>query len=82
MIKWSSIMSHRPLNGEEYPLNNSLPHGLSSDQDEDYPATLRNRGLHYASIAEKKRLWWRNAIINALFIASWCVTYLVSFDAI
>lgn len=64
-------MSHRPLNGEEYPLDNPLPRGLSIDQDEGYPATLHNRGLHYASIAEKKRLWWRNAIINALFIASW-----------
>jgi solute carrier family 35, member C2 len=24
-----------------------------------------------ASIAEKKRLWWRNAVINLFFIASW-----------
>jgi solute carrier family 35 protein C2 len=75
-------MSHRPLNVEENPLSNALPYGLSSDQDEGYPATLHNRGLRYASIVEKKRLWWRNAIINALFIASWCVTYLVSFDTI
>lgn len=29
--------------------------------------------LHLASEAEKKRLWWRNAVINALFIAAWCV---------
>lgn len=28
-------------------------------------------GIHLATVAEKKSLWWRNAIINALFIASW-----------
>ncbi|EMD33622.1 hypothetical protein CERSUDRAFT_86980 [Gelatoporia subvermispora B] len=27
--------------------------------------------VHIASEAEKRRLWWRNAFINALFIASW-----------
>jgi hypothetical protein len=26
-----------------------------------------------ASLAERKRLWWRNGIINGAFIASWCV---------
>ena len=30
-------------------------------------------GVHIASVAEKKRLWWRNATINAMFIAAWCV---------
>jgi solute carrier family 35, member C2 len=29
--------------------------------------------VHIASTLEKKRLWWRNAIINLLFIAAWCV---------
>ncbi|KAM5531839.1 hypothetical protein V8D89_014469 [Ganoderma adspersum] len=27
--------------------------------------------VHIASLAEKKRLWWTNALINGLFIASW-----------
>ncbi|KAJ7128950.1 triose-phosphate transporter family-domain-containing protein [Mycena crocata] len=27
--------------------------------------------VHLATLAEKKRLWWRNAIVNTLFIASW-----------
>ncbi|CCL99847.1 uncharacterized protein FIBRA_01871 [Fibroporia radiculosa] len=27
--------------------------------------------VHVASLAEKKRLWWRNAVINVGFIASW-----------
>jgi solute carrier family 35 protein C2 len=31
---------------------------------------------HLASLAEKKRLWWRNGIINGLFIASWYVYYM------
>lgn len=36
------------------------------DSDAVYP-------LHFATIEEKKRLWFRDALINALFIASWCV---------
>ncbi|CAL1708093.1 unnamed protein product [Somion occarium] len=27
--------------------------------------------IHLATVEEKKRLWWKNAFINALFIASW-----------
>ncbi|KAH9940463.1 TPT-domain-containing protein [Epithele typhae] len=27
--------------------------------------------IHIASLAEKRRLWWANAIINCLFIAAW-----------
>ncbi|KAF8170285.1 triose-phosphate transporter family-domain-containing protein [Mycena galopus ATCC 62051] len=27
--------------------------------------------VQLASLAQKKRLWWRNAIVNTLFIASW-----------
>ncbi|KAF9476365.1 TPT-domain-containing protein [Pholiota conissans] len=30
-----------------------------------------HEGMHLASLVEKKRLWWRNAIINTIFIASW-----------
>lgn len=29
--------------------------------------------VHIASLAEKKRIWWRTAIINACFIASWFI---------
>jgi solute carrier family 35 protein C2 len=29
--------------------------------------------VHIASLAEKQRIWWRTAIINACFIASWYV---------
>src|SRR6266540_89182 len=37
---------------------------------------LDGTGIHLASLAEKKRLWWRNAFINTIFIASWCVLLL------
>ncbi|KAI0329222.1 TPT-domain-containing protein [Cubamyces sp. BRFM 1775] len=30
-----------------------------------------DRTVHLASLAEKKRLWWTNALVNSLFIASW-----------
>lgn len=29
--------------------------------------------IHLATVEEKKRRWWRNAVINALFIGSWYV---------
>lgn len=29
--------------------------------------------IHIASLAEKRRIWWRTAIINACFIASWYI---------
>ncbi|TFY79984.1 hypothetical protein EWM64_g4028 [Hericium alpestre] len=31
------------------------------------------RDVHLATPEEKKRLWWRNAFINMLFIASWFI---------
>ena len=34
--------------------------------------------IHLASLAEKKRLWWRNAFINTIFIALWWVILLNS----
>jgi len=37
-------------------------------------SSYHSQGLHYASLSEKKRLWWRNAALNTLFIMSWCVT--------
>jgi len=33
--------------------------------------------IHLASLDEKKRLWWRDAAINGLFIASWYVAVTV-----
>jgi hypothetical protein len=39
----------------------------------DYQLAL-DEGLQLASSAAKKRLFWRNALINGAFIASWYVT--------
>ncbi|KAI9510918.1 triose-phosphate transporter family-domain-containing protein [Russula earlei] len=42
--------------------------------------TLSEEGLqsvNFASIAEKKRLWFRDALINSLFISSWFVLALM-----
>lgn len=49
------------------------------DEDEELLLDAHNEGVHLASIAEKKHLWWRNAIINTLFIASWYVSRFFSF---
>ncbi|KAI0365666.1 TPT-domain-containing protein [Pilatotrama ljubarskyi] len=45
----------------------SLRRSLDGEPDPD----SYDRAVHLASLAEKKRLWWRNALINSLFIASW-----------
>ncbi|KAG6821020.1 hypothetical protein H0H93_007910 [Arthromyces matolae] len=56
----------------ESPLRrpNSLRSSLTyvDDEIEDLE---ENPALHVPSLEERKRLWWRNATINALFIASW-----------
>ena len=31
----------------------------------------RHLEIHLASVAEKQRLWWKNAVINSFFIGSW-----------
>ncbi|KAI1796375.1 TPT-domain-containing protein [Ganoderma leucocontextum] len=35
------------------------------------PSNSHELSVHIASLAEKKRLWWTNALINGLFIAAW-----------
>lgn len=64
-------MSTAPNTGhDEYPLDldntiarNSVERALGvMDEDEH---------VHLASLTEKKRLWWRNAVINGAFIVSW-----------
>jgi solute carrier family 35 protein C2 len=59
----------------------------SNDTEYSLDESLEGRALHFgdagmhptdiepvqlATLAQKKRLWWRNAIVNAIFIASWC----------
>lgn len=54
-------------------------HALSSDSLEQPPAYSQHEGgdpendVHLATLEEKKRRWWRNALINTAFIASWSV---------
>ena len=45
----------------------------SFEYEDDIPLRQleHDEGVHWASVAEKKRLWWRNAVISALFIVSW-----------
>lgn len=61
---------HLASASERYSLEGQ-PLRLSSEHDEPPSSASLREGMHLASLAEKKRLWWRNAIINTLFIASW-----------
>ncbi|KAK0486068.1 TPT-domain-containing protein [Armillaria novae-zelandiae] len=61
-----------PPGNDEYPFehqtsNPSQPFLTPEDEDED----ITEEPLHLASTEEKKRRWWRNAVLNVLFIASW-----------
>lgn len=67
-------------NPQHYTLLSSEPERGRTPVDEgaeSYDPTLDNepshdtQGVHYATEAEKKRLWWKNAVVNSLFIASW-----------
>lgn len=69
-----------PSNPQHYTLLSSEPERGRTPTDGDtdsYDPTLGNepfndtQGIHYATEAEKKRLWWRNAVVNSLFIVSW-----------
>ncbi|KAF9047363.1 triose-phosphate transporter family-domain-containing protein [Panaeolus papilionaceus] len=55
----------------EQELTEPLTLNSRTSYDQDIPYTSLNEGVHLASVAEKRHLWWRNAIINTLFIASW-----------
>ncbi len=58
----------------EIPLTvGSTAEGPQRDNDHLYPIP---ENVHFATIEEKKRLWLRDAFINALFIASWYVKHI------
>jgi len=53
-----------------------------SREDQELEAELLEAGEesdvpHFVSVAEKKRLWWRNAMINSIAIGSWFVFALI-----
>ena len=53
---------------ETFLLNERLPRLPRRSYDDSTEAL---QGVHLATRAEKKRIWWRTAIINAIFILSW-----------
>lgn len=59
---------------DEYLLDESSPRlprrSFTYDVHETIDADA-DQGFHLASLAERKRLWWRNATINTLFISAW-----------
>ncbi|KDR75307.1 hypothetical protein GALMADRAFT_249326 [Galerina marginata CBS 339.88] len=64
---------HHDDNSEQYSLGELPASRARLSYEDDIGNRLQHEGVHLASIAEKKRLWWRNAVINALFIASWFI---------
>ncbi|KAJ7594679.1 triose phosphate transporter [Mycena floridula] len=46
-------------------------HRPGDDAEDDGRYLSIDSNVHFASVQEKKRLWWRNATINCLYIASW-----------
>jgi hypothetical protein len=65
-----------PIKGHvlEIPLITNSTHmthdGVQDDSGAVYPGP---EDVHFATIEEKKRIWFRDAFINAFFIASWSV---------
>ena len=63
----------------EYPpqtdYDTQPPHSLNRppNYEDVLAADDSNEDIHLATVEEKKRRWWRNALINMLFIASWYV---------
>ncbi|KAF8070360.1 triose-phosphate transporter family-domain-containing protein [Lyophyllum atratum] len=51
--------------------SSTQPPRRSFTYDVDEIVDTADQGIHLASLAERKRLWWRNATINALFISAW-----------
>ena len=67
-----------PVTGSEHvheiPLSvGSAPIITEGPQQGDYDNVYPLEDVHFATLAEKKRLWLRDALINSLFIASWYV---------
>ena len=65
--------TYHVVDSEENALNEPLIGLRGSHEDEEI---TRAAGIHLASIAEKKRLWLKNAVLNALIIALWSVNNL------
>jgi solute carrier family 35 protein C2 len=66
----------------EIPLTASSTHMTIEDPqgetDAVHPLPRSLQDVHFATLEEKKRLWFRDALINSLFIASWFVPVFLS----
>lgn len=62
--------TYHAVDSEENGLNEPFIDLRGSHEDDEI---TRAAGIHLASIAERKRLWLKNAVLNALFIATWSV---------
>ncbi|KAJ6593632.1 triose-phosphate transporter family-domain-containing protein [Mycena capillaripes] len=63
-------MTEAHLDDTQYSLDESLA-GRSRHFDDAEMHSPDLEPVQLATLAQKKRLWWRNAIVNTLFIASW-----------
>lgn len=69
--QWVMERTHHAVDSEEQePLTDNQE---DSQEDDELSNFTPAAGIHLASTAEKKRLWLKNAVINAVFIASWSV---------
>ena len=53
---------------EQGPMLSSASLDAYGDDNVDEPTI----DLDKSTVEQRKRLWWRNAVINLAFIASWC----------
>jgi hypothetical protein len=61
---------------EQYSVDEPLTRPSTSRRPPEYDVDipyLTPGDPHLPSLAEKKRLWWRNATVNTLFVGAWYV---------
>lgn len=68
MAQYSPAHSHASLSADSLEQPPAYTQHLDDEIEDD---------VHIATLEEKKRRWWRNALINATFIASWSAPYVL-----
>ena len=69
--QWVMERTQYAVDSEEHAQNEPFIDDLRGSHENE--EITRAAGTHLASISQKKRLWLKNAVINALFIAIWSV---------
>lgn len=65
----ANLSSVHPESSEHEPILSGAEQSIGADGED---TILDGEGdVHIASHAEKKRLWWKNALINTFFILTW-----------